>query len=104
MIDTLYHNNIEIMCFYDKSKKRFYGTASIGISTDVIYTSIDELIEAIKSEIDSFLETSPKTYSELAKMITKSLVWTGYDECHADEKVIERLVSDFIKNLKQKKR
>ena len=37
---------------------------------------------------------------ELAKMITKSLVWTGYDECHADEKVIERLVSDFIKNLK----
>jgi hypothetical protein len=59
-----------------------------------------EAIKNVKLKIDAFLKITPKTYKELAKAITNSLVWTGYEDCHADEEIIKQLVSSFIKTQK----
>ena len=56
-----------------------------------------EAIKDIEESIDYFLSTAPRTYKELADAITSSLVWTGYEDCHADERIIKILIENFIK-------
>ena len=52
---------------------------------------------AIQNKIDEFLNTTPKTYSELAKSIESTLVWTGYEDCYVDEFILKTLVGNFLK-------
>ncbi len=61
------------------------------------WSTLSEAREDLKTKIDYFLDRTPKTYKELAKNITSSLVWTGYEDCHADEQIIEILFENFIK-------
>ena len=52
--------------------------------------------KGIERKIDSFLETTPKNYEELAKAIESTLVWTGYEDCYVDENIIKTLIENFI--------
>jgi len=61
------------------------------------YPTMDRAIVDIEEKIDDFLVITPKTYEELANAITGSLVWTGYEDCHADEFIIKTLVENFLK-------
>ena len=61
------------------------------------YPTMDRAITDIETKIDEFLSTTPKNYSELAEKISSTLVWTGYEECHADEFIIKTLVENFLK-------
>jgi hypothetical protein len=61
------------------------------------YPTMDRAIADIEGKIDGFLVIIPKTYEELAEAITCSLVWTGYEDCHADEFIIKTLVENFLK-------
>lgn len=56
-----------------------------------------EAIKDMEEGIDAFLSITPKTYRELADAITDSLVWTGYEECHANELIIKTLIENFNK-------
>lgn len=85
----------------DTDKGTFTGSA-LGIMTSYRHqhygwNTLSEAREDLKIKIDEFLESTPKTYKELSEHITGSLVWTGYEECHADEGIIKVLVSNFIK-------
>jgi len=61
------------------------------------YPTMDRAMVDIEYKVDKFLCTTPKTYAELADAITGSLVWTGYEEAHADEFIIKTLVENFVK-------
>ena len=56
-----------------------------------------EAIKDMEDGIDDFLSNAPKTYKELADAITGSLVWTGYEDCYADEGIVKILLQNFIK-------
>ena len=56
-----------------------------------------EAIKDREESIDTFLSITPKTYKELANFITESLVWTGYEDCYADEFIVRTLVENFNK-------
>ena len=68
------------------------------------YPTMDRAIKDIEGKIDNFLSLTPKTYEELAEAITNSLVWSGYEDCYADEFIIKTLVENFlkVKNLNNK--
>lgn len=99
-IDKEIYNGIEIQSHYNKDNKDFYATSKIANSVNKSYENPLEAVEDVKLMIDEFLKQTPKTYSELTSMITDSLVWTGYEDCHADEEIIRQLVSSFIKMQK----
>ena len=61
------------------------------------YPTMDRAITDIESKIDEFLVITPKTYAKLAEAISNSLVWTGYEDCYADEFIIKTLVENFLK-------
>jgi len=66
----------------------------------------DAMIDAekeIHALIDEFLSNTPKNYKELAEEITSTLVWTGYEECHADEFIIKTIVENFMTYINNKK-
>lgn len=56
----------------------------------------------IKTKIDDFLSNTPKNFKELAETLTRSLTWTGYEDCHLDEFVCKTIVTNFIKVFKSK--
>jgi len=47
--------------------------------------------------MDEFLNTVPKNYKELAEVIQGSLQWTGYEDCHVDEQILEIIIENFLK-------
>ena len=61
------------------------------------WNTSNEAIKDMEEGIDAFLSITPKTYKELADAITYSLVWTGYEDCHANETIIKILVENFNK-------
>jgi len=61
------------------------------------YASENEAVNDVKSIIDEFIEITPKDYNELAELLTNSLTWDGYEECHLDPQVAEILIGNFIK-------
>ena len=61
------------------------------------WATSNEAIKDMEEAIDTFLSYTPKTYKELAEAITGSLVWTGYEDCHADEIIIKILMENFLK-------
>lgn len=99
------YKNIEIQVHFNKESKKFYATSSIGFNSSntsgenscMGYNTPVEAVKDVKDKILVFLETSPKTYKELAEEITKTLIWTGYEDCYADEDVIKILVENFLK-------
>ena len=52
---------------------------------------------AIKHKIDEFYLLTPKNYGELADMVDKCLVWTGYEDCYCDSESLKVIVENFIK-------
>ena len=101
------YKNIEIV--YEVSEEGKFECSALGIFRShpkgqylppFGYDTIGEAEKAIQDELDEFLSTTPKTFKELAEAIEKSLVWTGYEECHVDEFIIKTLVTNFktIKN------
>ena len=108
-IDKETYNGIVIESHYNKETKFFYATSKIANSSNKFDTKLGnicmgfptpiEAINNVKEKIDNFFKIAPKTYKELADAITGSLIWTGYEDCYADEEIIKQLVSSFIKTL-----
>lgn len=108
-IDTETYRGIEIEVYYNEPTKYFYALSKVGNSSNEFDTELGnrcmgfvtpaEAVNDVKGKIDRFMEEVPRTYKELAEAITSSLVWTGYEECYADEDVIKHLVSAFIKTI-----
>jgi hypothetical protein len=106
-IDVEIYNGYEIQTHYNKETKCFSATSKIGNSNCPYSTELknfcggfktpNEAVDNVKKMINAFLAHTPKTYESLAKAITESLVWTGYEDCYADTQIIEHLVSGFIK-------
>ncbi len=103
------HNGIEITVWFNEKTKLFRATSKVGSSHNPFDERIKNFCNGfetpseaelnVKPLIDEFLKSAPKTYAELAQRITDSLIWTDYEACHADEQIIEVLVSNFIKTL-----
>jgi hypothetical protein len=56
----------------------------------------NEAIESIEKVIDKFLQSAPKNYKELADHIHGSLIWTGYEDCYVEPKILKIIVENFI--------
>jgi hypothetical protein len=99
------YKGVEFELYTHEMHDEFYfGTSCNGISSKGNATHINrgwqtssEAIKDMEEGIDAFLAIAPKTYKELADAITGSLVWTGYEDCHADEFIIKTLVENFLK-------
>jgi hypothetical protein len=100
------YKEIEYELYTHEMHNEFYfGTSCNGISSKGNATHINrgwqtssEAIKDMEEAIDAFLTIAPKTYKELADAITSSLVWTGYEDCHADELLIKTLIENFLAN------
>jgi hypothetical protein len=107
-IDCEVYKEIEILVFYNEKTKYFYATSIVGNSHNEFDTNMNnfcggfktpqEAITNVKEQIDAFLQEQPKSYEELAEAITKTLVWTGYEDCYADTFIVEKLVTGFLKS------
>ena len=106
-IDKLDYRGIEIETSYNKEDKTFHAYSLAGNSNAKFDSSLknfshghkteQEAIEDVKINIDKFMANTPKNYKELADELTKNLTWTGYEDCHLEQKTVEVLVSNFIK-------
>lgn len=105
-IDRLNYRNLEIKVFYNKETKCFSANSLAGSSNNSYdkklknfchgYKTPEEAVIDVKKQIDAFLVNTPKTYKELSEQLTENLTWTGYEDCHLDEKVVKILVNNFI--------
>lgn len=99
------YKGVEFELYTHEMHDEFYfGTSCNGISSKGnplhVNRGWNNSVAAIKDMeegIDLFLSNTPKTYKELADAITSSLVWTGYEDCYADEFIIKTLVENFLK-------
>lgn len=104
-LKKIIYKGVEFELYTHEINNEFYfGTSCNGISSkgnplhvNRGYTQSTEAIKDMKESIDLFLSNTPKTYKELADAITSSLVWTGYEDCYADEFIIKTLVENFLK-------
>lgn len=106
-INTVTHKEIEIEINYNTQTNCFSAYSQLGSSNNPFDSELNNFChgfetpaQAVNScmiKIDEYLDNSPKTYTELAERITDSLVWTGYEDCHADENTIRILVDMFNK-------
>jgi hypothetical protein len=106
-IDIINYKGLEITTDYNKEDKTFHAYSLAGDSHAEFnnglknfshgYRTEQEAIDDVKSKIDTFINITPKNYSELAEQLTAALTWTGYESCRLDEKVVEVLVGNFIK-------
>jgi|LakMenEpi03Aug12_release.lakeMendotaPanAssembly.Ray.scaffolds.fasta_scaffold01179_17 hypothetical protein len=106
-IDTEVYKEIEILVFYNERTKYFFATSIVGNSHNEFDTRLNnfcggfktpkEAVNDVRKQIDAFLQEQPKTYEELAQAITKTLVWTGYEDCYADTFIVQKLVEGFLK-------
>ena len=64
------------------------------------FTSWKEIEDDITNYIDSLLNYKPKTYTELANVLTKyALIHKDFEEFEVDPKVCEIIIKNFIDNL-----
>ena len=92
--------NVEVISF--RAENESFSTTDYFVGED----GKKEAIDRIKSEIDGFLEISPKTYDELSKSINDYIkyryftrkIYDSHKLVILDEKLITHLVSEFIKN------
>ena len=99
------YKGIEFELYIHEHNNKFYfQTSCDGISSKGNPKHINrgwytpkEAIKDMEDGIDFFLSVTPKTYKELTDAITSSLVWTGYEDCHADENIVKILVENFVK-------
>ena len=73
------------------------GSADKNLSTGEGWPTLSEAERAIKGKVDKFLNKTPKNYTELAKAVEGSLVWTGYEDCYVDPRLLQILVENFNK-------
>lgn len=105
ILKKIIYKGVEFELYTHEMHGEFYfKTSCDGISSKGNPTHINrgwqtssEAIKDMEEGIDDFLSVAPKTYKELAAAISGSLVWTGYEECHADEFIIKTLVENFLK-------
>ena len=64
------------------------------------HKTLDAAKKVIEERIDEFLACVPKTWEELAKALTKSLIWTDYEQCHVDTFVAKQLITSFLEGQK----
>lgn len=105
------YENFEIECHFNEETKCFSAVSIVGNSfcefNDKLsnfchgFATPKDAVNDVKSKIDIFLKQAPKSYEELAQMITDSFVWTGYEDCYVDAHILELLVKQFIKTQKQ---
>lgn len=99
------YKGVEFELYTHEINNEFYfqtscnGISSKGNPTHVNrgWQTSSEAIKDMEEGIDAFLAIAPKTYKELADAISDSLIWTGYEDCHADEFIIKTLVENFLK-------
>jgi hypothetical protein len=98
-----YRGFIYILYIHEINDEFYFQTSCDGIASKGNPKHINggwatscEAIEDMEKAIDKFCSNTPKTYKELADAITKSLVWTDYEECYADENIIKILFEDFF--------
>ena len=60
-----------------------------------------EALEDVTKQIDSFLETVPSSWEELARELTNNLCWNGYEDAYVDENVLKTLVTNFLTKVKE---
>lgn len=104
-LKKIIYKNIEFELYTHEINEEFYfSTHCDGIHSNGNPKHINrgwdtpkEAIKDMENGIDTFLSTAPKTYKELAEAITGSLVWTGYEDCYADENIVKILFENFIK-------
>jgi hypothetical protein len=104
---TEIYKDIEIE--YHISEEGTFDARALGVLSSYgpnpsIFSGWEKLADAkrdIREQIDEFLSTTPTSYSELAKAIESTLVWTGYEDCTVDEFIIKTLVEGFIRYKQQ---
>jgi hypothetical protein len=104
-LKKIIYKGIEFELYTNEMNNEFYfGTSCNGISSKGNATHINrgwqtssEAIKDMEEGIDTFLSYTPKNYKELADAISTSLIWTGYEDCYADESIIRILVENFLK-------
>jgi hypothetical protein len=104
-LKKIIYKGVEFELYTHEMNNEFYfGTSCNGISSKGnplhVNKGWNNSIAAIKDMeegIDAFLSITPKTYKELADAISGSLIWTGYEDCHADEFIIKTLIENFLK-------
>lgn len=64
------------------------------------YETMKEAIEDVTKKIDSFLETVPSSWEELAQELTNSLCWHGYEDAYVDVEVLKTIVTNFLTKVK----
>ena len=92
--EYIYKGNKIKIEVYESGK--FHGYA-LGCLSSGAYDTMKECTDTIEKLVDEFLVNTPKTYKELAEVLTTHLTWTGYEECELDPKVCEIIVGNFIK-------
>lgn len=91
------YKNIEVQFYVDE--EGLFSAIALGTthSKGIGFKTLAEAEISIKQEIDKFLETTPKTYEELADAVTENLNWTCYEQCHCEPDILKTLVENFIK-------
>lgn len=107
IIDTEVYKGFEIEVTFNKETKCFRAYSKIGVAGNKFDTVLGnfcmgfktptEALEKTKVVMDEFLNTVPKNYKELAEAIQGSLQWTGYEDCHVDEQILEIIIENFLK-------
>lgn len=87
------YRNIEITI--EVYEDGLFSGYALGTLSTSAHKTMEICIVSIESEVDKFLIITPKTYKELADAITSTLVWNSYEDCNADEFIIEILVNSF---------
>ncbi len=107
IIDTEKYKGFEIEITFNKDTKCFKAYSKIGTASNKYdndlknacmgFKTPTEALEKTKAVMDDFLNTVPKNYKELAEAIQGSLQWTGYEDCHVDEQILEIIIENFLK-------
>lgn len=57
---------------------------------------LDIVDKQIKGQIDEFMDIVPSSLDDLVGKISEQLVWTGYEDCHLDEKTTALLIKAYV--------
>ena len=101
-LKTEEYKGIEVQFYVNE--EGLFSAVALGVihSEGIGFKTLAEVEISIKRKIDKFLETTSKTYEELADAVTENLTWTDYEECHCEPVILKTLVENFIKYKENK--
>jgi len=67
------------------NKNKFHGYCDSLGETDY-YNSLDEAVSNAHKITDEFIEDVPQSDAAWVSAIASCMVWTGYEDCHIDDK------------------